>query len=74
LFLFSIALMVIVSLLTAKPPVEQLNGLTYRTTVAEDRARSRATWNKVDVVLSLIVVVVVVASFIYFSPLGVAGR
>jgi SSS family solute:Na+ symporter len=51
-----------------------LNGLTYATTVAEDRAKSRATWNTFDVVMSLIVVVVVVAAFIYFSPLGVAGN
>ena len=74
LFLFSIAVMVIVSLLTEKPSFEQLNGLTYATTVAEDKEKSRATWSRFDVVLSLIVVAVVVAAFIYFSPLGVAGQ
>jgi SSS family solute:Na+ symporter len=74
LFLFSIVVMVIVSLLTEKPSMEQLNGLTYGTTVAADKAKSRASWGKFDVVLSLIVVAVVVAAFIYFSPLGVAGR
>lgn len=73
LFLFSIAVMVIVSLLTEKPSFEQLNGLTYATTVAADKERSRATWNRFDVVMSLIVVAVVVTAFIYFSPLGVAG-
>ena len=74
LFLFSIAVMVIVSLLTEKPSFEQLNGLTYATTVAEDKEKSRATWSRFDVVLSLIVVAVVVTAFIYFSPLGVAGQ
>jgi solute:Na+ symporter, SSS family len=72
LFLFSIAVMVIVSLLTPKPPAEQIQGLTFATTVAEDRAASRASWNATDVVLSLIVVAIIISVFIYFSPLGVA--
>ena len=72
LFLFSICLMIIISLLSERPSAEQLNGLTYGTTVAEDKARSRASWNKADVVLSLIVVVIIIATFIYFSPLGIA--
>jgi SSS family solute:Na+ symporter len=72
LFLFSIVLMIIVSLLTPKPDEEHIKGLTFATTVAEDRAASRASWNTRDVILSLIIVVIVVAVFIYFSPLGVA--
>jgi|APTNR8051073442_1049403.scaffolds.fasta_scaffold00003_532 SSS family solute:Na+ symporter len=71
LFVFSIAVMVVVSLLTDKPSEEQLKGLTYATTVAEDRAKSRASWNKMDVILSLGVVVIIVAVFLYFSPYGV---
>ena len=72
LFIFSVAIMVIVSLLTPKPGEEQIRGLTFATTVAEDRAASRASWNKWDVILSLIVVAVIISIFIYFSPLGVA--
>ncbi len=71
LFLFSIVVMVVVSLLTPKPSEEQIKGLTFATTVAEDRAASRASWNAKDVILSLIVVVIIVAVFMYFSPLGV---
>jgi SSS family solute:Na+ symporter len=72
LFLFSIAVMVIVSLLTPKPSEEQIRGLTFATTVATDRAASRASWNKWDVILSLIVVAIIISIFMYFSPLGVA--
>jgi SSS family solute:Na+ symporter len=72
LFLFSIAVMVIVSLLTPKPNDEQIQGLTFATTVAEDKAASRASWNTTDVILSLIVVVVIISIMIYFSPLGIA--
>ncbi len=72
LFLLSIVIMVVVSLFTPKPSDEQIRGLTFSTTVAEDRAASRASWNKKDVILSLIVVAFIVAVFIYFSPLGIA--
>jgi len=72
LFLFSIGTMVVVSLLTPKPDEDHIKGLTFATTVAEDRATSRASWNKWDVILSLIVVVIIVTVFVYFSPLGVA--
>jgi SSS family solute:Na+ symporter len=72
LFIVSIAIMIIISLLTAKPPEEKLRGLTFATTVAEDRAASRASWNAWDVWLSVIVIVIVVSIFIYFSPLGIA--
>lgn len=72
LFLFSVVLMVVVSLLTPKPDEDHIRGLTFATTVAEDRAASRASWNKWDVILSLIVLVIIVSIFMYFSPLGVA--
>lgn len=71
LFLFSIVVMVVVSLLTPAPSLEKIKGLTFSTTVAEDKAASRASWNSLDVILSLIVIVIVVSIFIYFSPLGV---
>ena len=73
LFLFSIGVMVTVSLLTPKPSEEQIRGLTFATTVAADKAASRASWNKWDVILSLIVVVIILSIFTYFSPLGVGG-
>lgn len=73
LFVFSIAVLVIVSLSTPPPPEEKTAGLTFSTTVAEDRAASRASWNAWDVALSAIVLLVILGIFLYFSPLGVAG-
>lgn len=72
LFLFSIVLMVVVSLLSEKPSEQQLRGLTFATTVAEDKAASRASWTKIDVILSVFVLVFILIAFLYFSPLGVA--
>lgn len=71
LFLFSVVVMVVVSLLTPKPDEDHIRGLTFATTVAEDKAASRASWNKWDVILSLIVLVIIISVFTYFSPLGV---
>lgn len=71
LFVLSIMVLLIVSLATDKPPEEQLNGLTYATTRAEDRAVTRSSWSASDVILSLLVVVIITCIFIYFSPLGV---
>ncbi|WKZ61042.1 MAG: sodium:solute symporter [Cyclobacteriaceae bacterium] len=73
LFVFSVVVLVGVSLLTEKPSEEQIKGLTFATTVAEDRAKTRASYNKTDIVLSLIVVVLIVMIFMYFSLLGVGG-
>jgi solute:Na+ symporter, SSS family len=73
LFLISIALMIIISLLSEAPSEAQLNGLTFATTVNEDKANSRASWNAKDVWLSVFVIVMIVAIFLYFSPLGVGG-
>ena len=72
LFLLSVAVMVVVSLLTPPPDEEHIKGLTFSTTVAEDKAASRASWNKWDVILSLIVVAIIISIFTIFSPLGLA--
>jgi SSS family solute:Na+ symporter len=73
LFVFSIVLMIGVSLLTEKPKEEQLQGLTFSTVNAAQKAESRASWNTTDVLLSLGVVVFIVGVFMYFSSLGVGG-
>ncbi len=73
LFLFSIVILVVVSMLTPAPTAEKVEGLTFATTVAEDKAASRASWGTMDVVLSLIVLAIIISIFAYFSPLGVGG-
>ncbi len=72
LFLFSIAVMAVVSYFTPQPSFEKIKGLTYGTTVAEDKAASRASWNTRDVVRSLVVLAVIALVLIYFSPLFLA--
>ena len=72
LFLVCIAMMIVVSLFTKQPSYEKIKGLTYSTTVAEDKESSRASWNKRDVILSLVILVIIALVLIYFSPLVIA--
>ncbi len=71
LFFASIIIMIVVSLFTKNPSYEKIQGLTYETTVAEDRKVSRASWNTRDVIISLVVLAVIALVMIYFSPLFV---
>ena len=73
LFVLSVVMMVVVSLLSAAPDQNKIKGLTFATTVAEDKAASRASWSSKDVILSVIVLLIIIGVFLYFSPLGVAG-
>jgi SSS family solute:Na+ symporter len=69
LFLVCIVVLIGVSLLTAPPTFEKIKGLTYATTVAADKASSRASWNTRDVILSAIIIVILALVLLYFSPL-----
>jgi SSS family solute:Na+ symporter len=72
LFVFSVVLMVVISLATPAPDEANIKGLTFATTVAEDKKASRASWNQKDVLLTVLVLVFIIAIFMYFSPLGIA--
>jgi SSS family solute:Na+ symporter len=65
-FFICIAMLVIVSLSTKRASDEKLLGLTFASSSREQRAETRASWNKWDVVHSLIIVSVIVAFYIYF--------
>jgi SSS family solute:Na+ symporter len=72
LFVACIGAMVIISLLTQEPTYEKIQGLTYGTTVADDKKASRESWKKRDVFLSLVVLIIIALVMIYFSPLIIA--
>ena len=58
--------MFLVSYVTPKPRPEQLEGLTYATATAEQKAVTRASWNWVDVVASCGLIVIILAIYMYF--------
>src|SRR6266487_1725058 len=66
IFIVSAATMVIVSYLTPAPAAERLVGLTYATVTPEQQQQSRASWTRGDVVASAIVLVLILAAYLYF--------
>jgi SSS family solute:Na+ symporter len=67
ILLVSAGVMYAVSYMTNVPDPVKINGLTYATLSAEDRAASRATWNKWDVIASAAVVAAILAAYLYFT-------
>jgi SSS family solute:Na+ symporter len=66
LFLATVAVIVIVSLVTEKPKPEKIAGLTLRSSTPEQRAETRASWNRWDVIHTAIILSVIVAFYVYF--------
>jgi SSS family solute:Na+ symporter len=66
LFATSVAVIVLVSLLSPRPPDEKLQGLTYATTAAPAREEVRLSWNRWDVINTLIILSVILAVYLYF--------
>jgi SSS family solute:Na+ symporter len=63
----SAIVMVVVSYMTAEPNQAQIQGLTFATASAEDKARTRASWNKWDVIQSLVIMAFIVGAYLYFT-------
>ena len=66
IFIVSVIVMVVVSYATAPPRPEQLVGLTYGTVTVEDRASSRASWSAREVIASAVVLLLILAAYLYF--------
>ena len=59
--------MIAVSYMTEQPSYEKISGLTYGTVTDDHRKESRSSWSKGDVIASVIVVLLILAAYIYFS-------
>ncbi|MBK9935227.1 MAG: sodium/solute symporter [Cytophagaceae bacterium] len=66
-FLFSVAVAVVVSLLTPAQTNEQLEGLTFSTITPEQKAASKVSYNWVDIVTSIGVILIVIYVMISFA-------
>jgi solute:Na+ symporter, SSS family len=65
LFFFCLATVIVVSLFTAAPDSGQLK-YTMMAATAEDRAATRASWNKWDVLHTVVIVAIIILFYIYF--------
>ncbi len=55
------------SAFTKAPTPEQLKGLTFATVTREQERQSRLSWNRWDVINSLIVLLLIAAAYLYFN-------
>ena len=67
IFIVCVVVMVVVSRFTEAPSYEKISGLTYGTTSTEDRQASRASWSLRDVAASALVLILIVAAYLYFT-------
>jgi len=63
----SALVMVIVSMMTAPPAYDKISGLTYGTLSDEHRKTSRSSWTTGDVIASIVVVLLILAAYLYFT-------
>ncbi|MBP8960162.1 MAG: sodium:solute symporter [Bacteroidales bacterium] len=66
LFFLVIILMIVVSMFTPKPDPAAIRGLYFGSATPEEKAVTRASWNKWDVINTVIILSVIVAFYIYF--------
>jgi len=66
MMVFCCLVCIVVSLFTPKPSAEQIKGLCFGTATAEQKAATRASWNKWDIVHTCIILGITVAFYIYF--------
>jgi SSS family solute:Na+ symporter len=66
IFLVSVVVLIGVSLVTAPPAPAQLAGLTYATITRQQQRESRGSWNRWDVINSIIVLLLIAAAYVYF--------
>jgi SSS family solute:Na+ symporter len=67
LMAISVLVIVAVSLLTKPPSLEQIKNLTYSTATEEQRKENRESWNKWDVIATVVVLSLVLGMYLYFS-------
>ncbi|MDR1331902.1 MAG: sodium:solute symporter [Tannerella sp.] len=66
MLLVCIAVVVAVSFLTKAPAAEKIQGLVFGTASAEQKAETRASWNRWDIVHTTIILAITVAFYVYF--------
>jgi len=66
LFFLSILLIVVISMFTPKARPEQLASLTFGGATREELEETRKSWNKWDVIHSVIIICAIVTFYIYF--------
>jgi SSS family solute:Na+ symporter len=66
LFFLVIIIMIVASMVTKKADPVAIRGLYFGSVSAEEKASTKASWNKWNVIFSALIIVVIVWFYIYF--------
>jgi SSS family solute:Na+ symporter len=64
--ILSAVVMVVVSYMTATPEYGRIESLTFGTATAEDRRRTRASWDWRDLLASALILMAILGAYLYF--------
>ncbi|MFP2996608.1 sodium:solute symporter [Spongiivirga sp. MCCC 1A20706] len=67
MFIFSVGLCISVSLATNPPNYQAIKGLSFGTLSVEDKAIAKKSYDTIDVILSVLLVVIVIGILTYFT-------
>ncbi len=67
IFGVSAAVMFIVSYMTEAPDYKKINGLAFGLVSDKDKQETRDSWNATDVITSSVVIVLILAAYLYFT-------
>ena len=67
IFIVCVIVMIVVSYKTEPPAYDQISGLTYGTISDKDKEESRSSWSVLEVVSSVLVIVLIIAAYLFFS-------
>lgn len=67
IFVVCVLVMIVVSYMTETPDYARISGLTFGTITEEHRRESRESWSFSDVAASVLLIVLIVLAYIYFS-------
>jgi SSS family solute:Na+ symporter len=62
-----IIVFIIVSYMSKAPDYAKISGLTFSTLTEKDKTETRSSWSTMDVVFSVLLVLVIIAIYVYFS-------
>ena len=67
IFAVSAAVMFIVSYMTEEPDYKKIDGLAFGLVSEKDKKETRDSWNMTDVITSSIVILLILAAYLYFT-------
>ncbi len=67
LFIFYCVTGIVISLLTSKPPLQRIEGLTFGTLTDEQKLSAKNSYSIIDIVASLVLILCVIGVLIYFT-------